>query len=40
MMSRSHSVIFVAVVAGLLGHSTDALRVLTPSEGMTVVADR
>lgn len=40
MMSRSNSVIFVAVVAGLLGHSTEALRVLTPSEGMTVVADR
>eukprot|EP00903_Cladosiphon_okamuranus_P010794 g10199.t1 len=40
MMSRSNSMIFTAVVAGLLGHCTKALRVLTPSEGMTVVADR
>lgn len=43
MMSRSHSMIFGAAMAGMLGHtitSTEALRVLTPSEGMTVVADR
>eukprot|EP00752_Nemacystus_decipiens_P006737 g6056.t1 len=40
MMSCSSSMLFMAVVAGLLGHSAEALRVLTPSEGMTVVADR